>query len=242
MGWVVSVGEGGALMVDYTGNVHGPLPARTTLTLEPEAATRAARDRQGAVLLFENGDPSLPLLVGLLQVPSPTPLTDAILERSLEDVPKEARVDGKQVVIEGRVPRGDWDVGLPAAPATQEGAPAPDGDPVACLRGSHDGMSAPSSSSIPAQGARLVITATGAVTSVGFSAASAYSAIRAGISRPRKVSHFQLLDSETQNSIPLMGHPLHGFTEGFLGTGRWMRLARGGLARLAEQVRAPRAR
>ncbi len=102
VGWVVSVGEGGVLMVDYAGNVHGPLPARTTLTLEPEAATRAARDRQGAVLLFENGDSSLPLVVGLLQVPSPTPLTDAILERSLEDVPREARVDGQQVVIEGR--------------------------------------------------------------------------------------------------------------------------------------------
>jgi 3-oxoacyl-[acyl-carrier-protein] synthase-1 len=100
-------------------------------------------------------------------------------------------------------------------------------------------MSAPSSSSVPAQGARLVITATGAVTSVGYSAAAAYAAIRAGITRPRKVGHFRLLDSETQNSIPLMGHPLHGFTDGFLGMGRWMRLARGGLLDLLSKSGLP---
>lgn len=102
VGWVVgTTAEGGAL-VDFPGNGLGALPARTSMALEPAALARAAAEGQGAILLFENGDPSLPLLVGLLQTPSATPLIDAALERSLEDVPKEARVDGKRVVIEGR--------------------------------------------------------------------------------------------------------------------------------------------
>ncbi|MFP2933136.1 DUF6484 domain-containing protein [Pyxidicoccus sp. 3LG] len=102
VGWVVGTTVDGSALVDFPGNVAGPLPARSSLTLEPGSLARAASDRQGAILLFENGDPSLPLLVGLLQAPSHTPLIDAALERSLEDVPKEARVDGRKVVIEGR--------------------------------------------------------------------------------------------------------------------------------------------
>lgn len=102
VGWVAGTTPDGSALVDFPGNVAGPLPARSSLTLEPASLARAAADRQGAILLFENGDPSLPLLVGLLQTPSSTPLIDAVLERSLEDVPKEARVDGRKVVIEGR--------------------------------------------------------------------------------------------------------------------------------------------
>ncbi|MBZ4415087.1 DUF6484 domain-containing protein [Myxococcus sp. RHSTA-1-4] len=102
VGWVVGTTADGSALVDFTGNVAGPLPARSSLALEPGGLARAANERQGAILLFENGDPSLPLLVGLLQAPGSTPLIDAALERSLEDVPKEARVDGRKVVIEGR--------------------------------------------------------------------------------------------------------------------------------------------
>lgn len=84
---------------------------------------RAATHHPGVVLLFENGDPRLPLIIGLVQTESATPLLDAVLagpsaeapsepERAREqegapeakDVPDqavEAHVDGKRVVIEG---------------------------------------------------------------------------------------------------------------------------------------------
>jgi 3-oxoacyl-[acyl-carrier-protein] synthase I len=80
--------------------------------------------------------------------------------------------------------------------------------------------------------ARFVITGAGAVTSVGRSAPAACAAIRAGISRPRPVTWFKVLDQETQGLVPLMGHPIQGYTEGFVGWGRLVRLARGCVADL----------
>lgn len=102
VGWVAAQTGDGRVRVDFPGNVAGPLVARVSLGLEPAVLVRAAAERHGAILLFENGDPSLPMLVGLVAPSSATPLIDAVLERSLEDVPKEARVDGRRVVIEGR--------------------------------------------------------------------------------------------------------------------------------------------
>jgi hypothetical protein len=102
-GWVASVQPDGSVLVDFEGNRRGPVPARVALALDAAVLARAVAQRLPAVLYFEEGDPGRPLLMGLLQAsPSPTPLTDAILERSLDDVPREARVDGKRVVIEGR--------------------------------------------------------------------------------------------------------------------------------------------
>ena len=102
VGWVTGSTSGGEALVDHPGNPHGPLPARSSVPLDREALTRAARERQGAILLFENGDPGLPLLLGLIHTPSETPLLDAVLEPPLEEVPLEAHVDGQRVVIEGR--------------------------------------------------------------------------------------------------------------------------------------------
>lgn len=101
VGWAAGESASGALLVDFEGNRRGPLPVRTTVALTPEAIRRASVERQGALLLFENGDPALPVLVGLLQSTSPAPLTEALLD-SLGPGPREARVDGRQVNIEAR--------------------------------------------------------------------------------------------------------------------------------------------
>ncbi|WP_157770497.1 hypothetical protein [Corallococcus macrosporus] len=85
-----------------------------------------------------------------------------------------------------------------------------------------------------------VITAIGAVTSVGRGAAASCAAIRAGISRPRRVSHFQVLEPETQDTVPLTAHPIQGYTDGFVGMGRWLRLARGCLGEVLETPGLPR--
>ncbi|QDE80254.1 MULTISPECIES: DUF6484 domain-containing protein [Myxococcus] len=102
VGWVTGATSAGGALVDYAGNSHGPLPARSAIPLDREALTRAARERQGAILLFEDGDPCLPLLMGLIHAPSKTPLLDAVLEPPLDEAPMDAQVDGQRVVIEGR--------------------------------------------------------------------------------------------------------------------------------------------
>ena len=95
----------GAPLVDFPGNAAGPVPARLATALDGKAHQEAAARRQKVVLLFENGDPGLPFIMGLIQEPSATPLLDALLESPPEATarrPVEALVDGKRVVIEGQ--------------------------------------------------------------------------------------------------------------------------------------------
>ncbi|HVG57994.1 MAG TPA: DUF6484 domain-containing protein [Hyalangium sp.] len=119
MGWLVGVNEAGLPLVDFHGNPAGPCVARRTVPLEPEPLQRAVAQHQGVVLLFENGDPRLPLIIGLVQTESATPLLDEMLAGSSAEAPSmpeqegapepevvpaqpvEAHVDGKRVVIEG---------------------------------------------------------------------------------------------------------------------------------------------
>ncbi|MBU8896795.1 hypothetical protein DRW03_16410 [Corallococcus sp. H22C18031201] len=110
LGWVVGVNAEGRLLVDYRGNLDGPLLAKRTLQVTPAAVKDAVATRQTAVLLFEEGDPRLPLLIGLELAPSSTPLLDALLSEDSPEpqseaapaLPTEAHVDGQRVVIEGK--------------------------------------------------------------------------------------------------------------------------------------------
>jgi hypothetical protein len=102
IGWVAGVDADGSIRVDFAGNRHGPLLARTTISLEPEQWRQAARERREATLFFDDGAPSRPVLTGLLQPMPPTPFIDAMLAQPLPDAPKEAQLDGRRVVLEGR--------------------------------------------------------------------------------------------------------------------------------------------
>ncbi|WP_224363361.1 DUF6484 domain-containing protein [Hyalangium versicolor] len=102
VGSVVGTAEDGSPRVDYPGNTRGPLVARVSAGIDADTLARAADQRQQALLLFENGDPGLPILVTLLAAPSATPLIDAVLAEPLPLVPEEALVDGERVVIRGQ--------------------------------------------------------------------------------------------------------------------------------------------
>lgn len=95
------------LLVDYPGNSRGPLPARTTLPLAAEALAIAVASRQGALLVFENGDASLPIVIGLLQSPETSVFGSLLATPRPSPVPKaappaEARVDGERIVFEAQ--------------------------------------------------------------------------------------------------------------------------------------------
>lgn len=103
-GWLVGRDASGSLLVDFEGNIAGPIAARLAVSLDAQAIQAAVSSRQKVVLLFENGDPRLPFIMGIIQELSPTPLIDALLEEqtSAGRPPFEARVDGQRVLIEGR--------------------------------------------------------------------------------------------------------------------------------------------
>lgn len=90
IGWVVALDPERGPLVDFPGNPGGPAPARLLLALDAPALEAAAAARQPAALLFERGDPTLPLIAGLVQ-----PL------RPAGEPAREAQVDGKRVVIRG---------------------------------------------------------------------------------------------------------------------------------------------
>ena len=101
IGWIASFDAQRGVMVDFPGSA-GPVAARSIIPLDRAAAERAAAERQGAVLQFENGDPKLPVLMGLLQPAVQTPLLDALLSAPPKDAKLEAKVDGRRVVVEGK--------------------------------------------------------------------------------------------------------------------------------------------
>jgi hypothetical protein len=66
VGRIVQCGADGAALVDFPGNPFGrPVAARTTAPIELGCVGSEA------VLLFENGDPGKPIVVGAIRLPEP---------------------------------------------------------------------------------------------------------------------------------------------------------------------------
>lgn len=98
-----------APLVDFPGNNHGPARARTTVPMDGAAVDRAVATRQGALLVFENGDPRLPIVTGLIWTGQPPTPFQALLVSPRSPAaarpgraPLEARLDGERVVLEGK--------------------------------------------------------------------------------------------------------------------------------------------
>ncbi|MBW2737387.1 MAG: hypothetical protein JRE64_00780 [Deltaproteobacteria bacterium] len=85
----------------------------------------------------------------------------------------------------------------------------------------------------------LVITSLGMLSSVGHNVVTSCASIRAGLTRRREISYFSELDLDTQDSTPIIGCPIHGYTEGFVIPGLWVRMALSSLNNLVEYGRLP---
>jgi uncharacterized protein DUF6484 len=80
VGQLVGITEGGDLLVDFAANAQDkPIVARTTIHL---GADDVGRD---IVLVFENGDPTKPIVMGGLVTPRTTVDVPSVLEFEAED-------------------------------------------------------------------------------------------------------------------------------------------------------------
>jgi hypothetical protein len=97
LGRIVAVDAGGAISVEVPG-VPEARPARLAVALSREELLAALETGGSVVLVFENGDPALPIIVGLVQTAGRP--ADGVHNDSPE-VPQvlEADVDGKRVRI-----------------------------------------------------------------------------------------------------------------------------------------------
>jgi len=98
-----------APLVDFAGNGGGPLRARATVALDGAIIDRAVVTGQPVTLVFENGDPRLPIVTGLVQTDQATTPFQELLVAARATPPAangrakvEARLDGDRVVLEGK--------------------------------------------------------------------------------------------------------------------------------------------
>jgi hypothetical protein len=106
VGRLLSGSTASAPLVDFPGNGQGPVRARTTVPLDAAAIDRAVLTAQGVVLIFENADPALPIVTGLIwNGQSATPLQELLVSPRpgrAGRLPLEARLDGERVILEGK--------------------------------------------------------------------------------------------------------------------------------------------
>jgi len=85
----------------------------------------------------------------------------------------------------------------------------------------------------------LVIAELGMVTAVGHDAVTSCAAIRAGLSRAASLPDVEVLDHDTHEMIPAVGHAVFALTQGGSAVARWLALGRRAFADLREQGRLP---
>src|SRR3954469_2360875 len=92
---------------------------------------------------------------------------------------------------------------------------------------------------MPAAPTDLVLTGLGMISSVGHDVVTACAAIRAGMARPAPLVGMGLLDLESGELVPVIGHPIRGATDGFYMVGRWVRLAQEAVEDLLRGAQLP---
>jgi len=73
-----------------------PKAARVSAQLREEQLTAAVESHQDALVVYQNGDPERPILLGLLQMPGRE------ARQNRQEAPVEAVVDGETVVVEAK--------------------------------------------------------------------------------------------------------------------------------------------
>jgi hypothetical protein len=86
--------DAATLMVEFTGAPNGAVAARLAIEITEERLLAAVTERQPVVLVFENGNPRLPIVIGLIEK---QPLSKPTSAPAIE-----ADVDGRRVRVVGQ--------------------------------------------------------------------------------------------------------------------------------------------
>jgi hypothetical protein len=101
VGKIVSVDEGGRVLVDFPGNMQGPVSALFTNSIKLKTLSQSASAGQEVLLVFENNDPELPIIIDTMHS-----LLDDISEApaiTLEaEKPEDFIVDGRRVTFDAK--------------------------------------------------------------------------------------------------------------------------------------------
>jgi len=91
----------GQPLVDFPGNIQGPVPARYTRSLQLQLLEQAASSQLEVLLVFENNDPKRPVIIDILHS-----LIDEITESpSMElqaEESEDVTVDGRRITFDAR--------------------------------------------------------------------------------------------------------------------------------------------
>ncbi|MFY0522369.1 hypothetical protein ACN28I_03845 [Archangium gephyra] len=80
----------------------------------------------------------------------------------------------------------------------------------------------------------LALTGMGLLSSIGHDVVTTCAALRAGLVRPAPIIGTDVLELDSGEMVPVMGHPVKGVTEGFLFVGLWTRMAERAIRDLLE--------
>ena len=99
VGQIVHITKEGRALVDYSGNQGGPVEARSVIDEKSNQDNHCQEDIP-VLLVFENGDPTLPIIVGIVRktLYPPTSLKEVAFVKR----PQEAILDGRKVALDAK--------------------------------------------------------------------------------------------------------------------------------------------
>ena len=100
VGHIVQINEKGRAVVDFPGNLVGPLQARSVIVAPTEFHKNMDKDTP-VLLVFENQDPTLPIIIGIIH--------DRLFQTTASEEmtlpikrPRDSIIDGKRLVLDAK--------------------------------------------------------------------------------------------------------------------------------------------